>query len=147
MSGCFRTFLLLQRVPRHSAPVWRVASHPPGLRRPARPDLCLHNSPRRLIYLSPAQTGPNPLTSLLSDDRPGWSFPPHRNLSTSQSLAKQESTFARLKQMIKDYWYVIIPVEIVTSIGWYGAIFLSLRSGVDIVDILSHIGVSQETLE
>lgn len=49
--------------------------------------------------------------------------------------------------MIKDYWYVIIPVEIVTSIGWYGAIFLSLRSGVDIVDILSHIGVSQETLE
>ena len=49
--------------------------------------------------------------------------------------------------MIKDYWYVIIPVEIVTSIGWYGAIFISLRSGGDIVEILTNIGVSQQTIE
>ena len=100
-----------------------------------------------MIYLSPPQTGASPLTSLLGDDRPVWSSPPHRQLRTSQVLAKQESTLARLKQMIKDYWYVIIPVEIVTSIGWYGAIFISLRSGVDIVEILSNIGVSQQTLE
>ena len=49
--------------------------------------------------------------------------------------------------MIRDYWYVIIPVEIVTSVGWYAAIFISLRSGVDIVEILSNIGVSQQSLE
>ena len=142
MSGCFQT--LLQRVPRSA---WRVAPHHPGLRGPS---LGLHTSARRLLYLSPPQTiqsGPVHLRSLLSDDRPHWSSPPHRHLRTSQALAKQESTLARLKQMIKDYWYVIIPVEIVTSIGWYGAIFISLRSGVDIVEILSNIGVSQQSLE
>jgi len=67
-------------------------------------------------------------------------------LSTSQILAKNASTWSRLKQMIRDYWYVIIPVEVVTSVMWYGAIFLSLKSGVDIVQILSSIGVSEQTL-
>ena len=48
--------------------------------------------------------------------------------------------------MIKDYWYIIIPVEVVTSIGWYGLFFFSLRSGVDIVEILTNMGVSEQTL-
>ena len=68
-----------------------------------------------------------------------------RDLSTSRILYK-DSTFSKLKQMIKDYWYVIIPVEVVTSVMWYGAIFLSLKSGVDIVQVLTNIGVSTETL-
>ena len=68
-----------------------------------------------------------------------------RDLSTSQILFK-DSTVSRLKQMIKDYWYVIIPVEIVTSVMWYGAIFLSLKSGVDIVQVLTNMGVSEQTL-
>ena len=67
-------------------------------------------------------------------------------LSTSQCLAKNASTWSRLKQMVRDYWYVIIPVEVVTSVMWYGSIFLSLKSGVDIVQILSSIGVSEQTL-
>jgi len=53
---------------------------------------------------------------------------------------------ARFKQMLKDYWYIIIPVEIGTSVFWYGAIFISLKSGVDIVHILTNIGVSEATL-
>ena len=48
--------------------------------------------------------------------------------------------------MIKDYWYVIIPVEVVTSVMWYGAIFLSLKGGVDIVQVLTNLGVSEQTL-
>lgn len=68
-----------------------------------------------------------------------------RDLSTSQILFK-DSTFSKLKQMIKDYWYVIIPVEVVTSVMWYGAIFLSLKGGVDIVQVLTNLGVSEQTL-
>ena len=68
-----------------------------------------------------------------------------RDLSTSQILFK-DSTFGRLKQMIKDYWYVIIPVEVVTSVIWYGAIFISLKGGVDIVQVLTNMGVSEQTL-
>ena len=48
--------------------------------------------------------------------------------------------------MIKDYWYVIIPVEVATSVIWYGAIFLSLKGGVDIVQVLTNMGVSEQTL-
>ena len=70
---------------------------------------------------------------------------PSRYLFTTKTLAK-ESTLSKLKQMIRDYWYVIIPVEIVTSIMWYGGIFLMLKSGVDIVQLLSNIGVSEQTL-
>ena len=149
MAGCFQT--LLQRIPRHNmSSAWRVTSHHPWLWSPRSSSLDPHNSSRRLLYLSPSQTWqtePPHLRSLLSEDRSHWSSAPHRHLRTSQALAKQESTLARLKQMIKDYWYVIIPVEIVTSIGWYGAIFISLRSGVDIVEILSNMGVSQQSLE
>jgi len=70
-----------------------------------------------------------------------------RCLSTSQILyGENKSLMARFKQMVKDYWYIIIPVEIGTSVVWYGAIFLSLKSGVDLVEILTNIGVSKETL-
>merc|ERR1711915_940347 len=70
-----------------------------------------------------------------------------RSLSTSRSLlAEQKGVMARFKQMLKDYWYIIIPVEIGTSIIWDAGIFLSLKSGVDLVNILSSIGVSEENL-
>jgi hypothetical protein len=70
-----------------------------------------------------------------------------RDISTSQTrLTKKEGVMARFKQMVKDYWYVIIPVEIGTSVIWYGAIFISLKSGVDLVEILATMGVSENTL-
>ena len=85
--------------------------------------------------------------TVASDDhRLNWSSTTARPLSTSRVVSKKESTLGKLKQMIKDYWYIIIPVEIVTSVGWYGAIFLSLKSGVDIIEILTNMGLSQETL-
>merc|ERR1719422_2006356 len=68
-----------------------------------------------------------------------------RYLFTTQKLAK-ESTLSKIKQMIRDYWYVIIPVEVVTSVMWYGGFFLMLKSGVDIVQLLTNIGVSEQTL-
>lgn len=48
--------------------------------------------------------------------------------------------------MIRDYWYIIIPVELGTSLAWYASIYLSLKSGLDIVQVLHNIGVSEEVL-
>eukprot|EP00092_Neocalanus_flemingeri_P015659 GFUD01016948.1.p1 GENE.GFUD01016948.1~~GFUD01016948.1.p1 ORF type:complete len:257 (-),score=84.37 GFUD01016948.1:56-826(-) len=78
-------------------------------------------------------------------------FHPHipshtRQISTSRTLARKEGIMVRFKQMVKDYWYVIIPVEITTSLVWYGSIFISLKSGVDLVEILTNMGVSEEVL-
>lgn len=36
--------------------------------------------------------------------------------------------FARFKKMYKEYWYVLLPVHVVTSAGWLGGFYyLSLR--------------------
>ena len=61
-------------------------------------------------------------------------------------MAKKVGVMARFKQMLKDYWYIIIPVEIGTSIIWYGTIFISLKSGMDIVHLLESVGVSETAL-
>merc|ERR1712096_262049 len=52
-----------------------------------------------------------------------------RQISTSQTLARKEGMMVRFKQMVKDYWYVIIPVEISTSLIWYGSIYITQTLG------------------
>lgn len=36
---------------------------------------------------------------------------------------KKLSLFQKFKQMYKEYWYVLIPVHVVTSIGWFGGFY------------------------
>jgi hypothetical protein len=35
--------------------------------------------------------------------------------------------FQRFKQMYKDYWYVLIPVHVVTSVGWFGTFYFAVK--------------------
>merc|ERR1712226_228478 len=42
--------------------------------------------------------------------------------------------------------YIIIPVDIGTSIVWYVSIYLSIQSGLDIVSLLETLGASEATL-
>lgn len=60
---------------------------------------------------------------------------------------KKEGIIVKFKKMWKDYWYVVIPVHVVTSIGWYGGFYLLIKSGVDIPAILEWIGTSEVYLE
>jgi len=60
---------------------------------------------------------------------------------------KSSGIIKKFKQMWKDYWYVVIPVHIVTSIGWYGGFYLLIKSGVDIPGILQWMGTSQAYVE
>ena len=46
--------------------------------------------------------------------------------ATKESPVKV-SLFQRFKQMYKDYWYVLIPVHVVTSIGWTGIFYYSVK--------------------
>jgi len=41
--------------------------------------------------------------------------------------AAKPTVFQQLKQMSKDYWYVLIPVHIVTSIGWFGGFYCAVK--------------------
>lgn len=72
--------------------------------------------------------------------------------------------FARFKLMYKKYWYVLIPVHCVTSVGWLaGFYYLSKRwvyfiillfdcqnvsfSGVDVPSLLQYIHLSENIIE
>lgn len=48
-----------------------------------------------------------------------------RFYSGKNEKVKQEklSIFKRFKQMYRDYWYVLLPVHLVTSVGWFGGFY------------------------
>merc|ERR1711874_757802 len=59
-----------------------------------------------------------------------------RNFSTSNFYAKEKDGKApeevgiikKFKKMMKDYWYVLIPVHVATSIVWFGGFYIMLKS-------------------
>jgi len=43
--------------------------------------------------------------------------------ATSSPPEKKQSLIQKFKSMYKDYYYVLIPVHVVTSIGWLGSFY------------------------
>jgi len=37
------------------------------------------------------------------------------------------SIFQKMKQMTKDYWHILIPVHVITSIGWVAIFYAAVR--------------------
>ncbi|XP_078052803.1 protein FAM210A-like isoform X2 [Augochlora pura] len=57
------------------------------------------------------------------------------------------SIFAKMKQMTKDYWHILIPVHVVTSIGWAALFYATIKNGVDIVKIMEFLRFGQDYLD
>jgi len=57
------------------------------------------------------------------------------------------SIFQKFKKMSKDYWYVLIPVHVATSIVWFGGFYTMCKSGVDVTALLQTFGVSEAYVE
>lgn len=49
--------------------------------------------------------------------------------------------------MWKDYWYVLLPVHVATSVVWFGGFYFMCKSGVDVVGVLRSLGTSEAYLE
>jgi len=49
--------------------------------------------------------------------------------------------------MYRDYWYVLIPVHLVTSACWLGGFYLAVKSGVDIGAMLEKVGTSPQYID
>ena len=47
-------------------------------------------------------------------------------------VAKKPSIFQRMKQLTKDYWYILIPVHIATSIGWVSIFYVAVKKYVNL---------------
>lgn len=54
--------------------------------------------------------------------------------------------WVRFKTLVKDYWYIIVPIHFVTSCAWFGGFYLLVYSGVDVVQILENIGAGESIL-
>jgi len=57
------------------------------------------------------------------------------------------SVFQKMKQMTKDYWHVLIPVHVITSIGWIAIFYTAVRNGVDIVQLLEYMNFSEKYVD
>jgi len=66
--------------------------------------------------------------------------------SADVDAAKPPTLFQKFKQMSKDYWYVLIPVHVITSVGWFGAFYFAVKSGLDVVALLESLGVSEKII-
>ncbi|KAK2585614.1 hypothetical protein KPH14_010239 [Odynerus spinipes] len=60
---------------------------------------------------------------------------------------KQLSVFQKMKQLTKDYWHILIPVHILTSIGWVAIFYTLIKNGVDVVSMLEKMHLSEKYLE
>ncbi|KAH8276614.1 hypothetical protein KR044_012513 [Drosophila immigrans] len=71
-------------------------------------------------------------------------------ISSSSELfgeAANMGLFAKFKHMYKQYWYVLIPVHVLTSIGWFGGFYYLSKSGVDVPGLLQYMHLSETIIE
>uniref|UniRef100_A0A146LGA8 Protein FAM210A n=1 Tax=Lygus hesperus TaxID=30085 RepID=A0A146LGA8_LYGHE len=69
------------------------------------------------------------------------------NSSEEENQPAKPSLYQRFKAMYKDYWYVLIPVHVVTSCMWFGAFFYTAQSGFDIAGAIEFLNLSEETMD
>lgn len=46
-----------------------------------------------------------------------------KDMENEQDEVKKLTLFQKFKQMYRDYWYVLLPVHLVTSAGWFGSFY------------------------
>lgn len=54
---------------------------------------------------------------------------------------KSQNIFQRFKNMAKKYWYIVLPVHLVTSTVWFGSFYFIASSGVDVPALLETFGL------
>ncbi|XP_011147108.1 uncharacterized protein LOC105187795 isoform X2 [Harpegnathos saltator] len=62
-------------------------------------------------------------------------------------VEQKVSIFQKMKQMTKDYWHILIPVHVVTSIGWVAIFYTAVRNGVDIVQLLEYMNFGEKYVD
>lgn len=87
---------------------------------------------------------------------PGVPIPKHHSISgngkdkaeqSDDEVPKKLGLFARFKLMYKQYWYVLIPVHVITSVGWFAGFYYLSQSGVDIPAVLETLRVSETIID
>ncbi|EDW53793.1 uncharacterized protein C18orf19 homolog A [Drosophila sechellia] len=96
---------------------------------------------------NPAAAAPAPA---VNDSSAGDKDLKATNTTTSSELfgeAANMGLFAKFKHMYKQYWYVLIPVHVLTSVGWFGGFYYLSKSGVDVPALLQYVHLSENIIE
>ncbi|KAJ8687180.1 hypothetical protein QAD02_022974 [Eretmocerus hayati] len=88
---------------------------------------------------------PNPSRSTSPEPEPVKTDHPNQDCY-APPVVQKPSIFQKFKQMAKDYWYILVPVHVVTSLGWVFVFYISVKNGVDIVGILKSLNLSERYL-
>jgi len=59
---------------------------------------------------------------------------------------KPQNIFQRFKNMAKKYWYIVLPVHLVTSTVWFGS-FYFIASIFDVPSFLEHLGIPDSMID
>lgn len=57
------------------------------------------------------------------------------------------SVFKKMKQLTKDYWYILVPVHLVTSAFWMAICYAAAKYGLDVIKIMEYLNFSQYYLD
>ncbi|XP_012256720.2 protein FAM210A [Athalia rosae] len=57
------------------------------------------------------------------------------------------NVFQKMKQMTKDYWHVLLPVHIFTSIGWMLIFYSAAKNSVDVIWIMEKFHCPERFIE
>jgi hypothetical protein len=66
--------------------------------------------------------------------------------TTNPQDEKPQNIFQRFKNMAKKYWYVVLPVHLVTSTVWFGS-FYFIASIFDVPSLLEHLGIPDSMID
>jgi len=67
--------------------------------------------------------------------------------TSGEGPVQKQSLFQRFKSMYKDYWYVLVPVHVVTSLGWIGGFYYTVSSGFDLGYYMRQVGLSESLVD
>ncbi|XP_046736146.1 protein FAM210A isoform X2 [Diprion similis] len=73
-----------------------------------------------------------------------FSNQPKKECDTASTPVPQLTVFQKMKQMTKDYWYVLIPVHVATSAVWVLIFYVAAKNSIDVIWILEKLNVSEK---
>ncbi|KAK0086766.1 hypothetical protein PV325_002543 [Microctonus aethiopoides] len=56
---------------------------------------------------------------------------------------QKQTVFQKMKQLTKDYWHILIPVHIATSIVWASIFYTAAKNGVDVISFMEYIRIPE----
>lgn len=112
------------------------------------PDTTFKECHVRLYSTKPPSQPSTPVDENQNEIQTSKSTSSKSSIAVQNDGIKEEklSLVQKFKLMYKQYWYVLIPVHVATSLVWYGSFFIAAKSGVDIVPWLEWMGASEKIL-